>query len=367
MSNLEPLFAPFHLRNLSIPNRIVMAPMTRSFSPEQVPTQNVATYYRKRAEGGVGLIITEGTTLRDQASTSDHKVPKMTGQASLAGWKKVVDEVHDAGGLIFPQLWHVGVLRKAEDTGAPERETLSPSGILLAGKKRGRAMTEEEIADTVADYGEAAANAVSVGFDGIEIHGAHGYLIDQFFWDVTNQRSDRYGGDRVARTRFAAEVIAAVRSAVGPEYPIVLRYSQWKQQDFAAKLANTPEELEHFLAPLTEAGVDCFHCSQRRYWEPEFEGSLLNLAGWTKKLSGKPTITVGSIGLDQEFIATYASDEASNAVTIDDLLERLERGEFDLAAVGRALIANPDWPQLVREGKALEARPYDRAQLAELV
>jgi 2,4-dienoyl-CoA reductase-like NADH-dependent reductase (Old Yellow Enzyme family) len=157
-----------------------------------------------------------------------------------------------------------------------------------------------------------------------------------------------------------------VRAAVGSDYPIVLRYSQWKQQDFSVKLAPTPQELEAFLAPLTAAGVDCYHCSQRRYWEPEFEGSELNLAGWTKKLSGKPTITVGSIGLDQEFIASYGTDEASKPATIDGLLERLERGEFDLAAVGRALIANPDWPQLVREGRLEQARPYERAILAEL-
>ena len=112
----------------------------------------------------------------------------------------------------------------------------------------------------------------------------------------------------VARTRYACEIIRAVRAAVGPDYPIMLRYSQWKQQDFESKLAPTPEALEAFLAPLTDAGLDAYHCSTRRYWEPEFEGSAMNLAGWTKKITGLATVTVGSVGLNQDFVTGYASN-----------------------------------------------------------
>ena len=163
----------------------------------------------------------------------------------------------------------------------------------------------------------------------------------------------------------------AVREATSPGFPILLRFSQWKQQDFEARLAQTPDELEQFLAPLVDAGVDCFHCSTRRYWEPEWpeidgdEG--LNLAGWTKKLTGKPTVTVGSIGLDTEFIASYGSDVACGPASLERLEQRLLRGEFDLAAVGRALIANPEWPNLVRAGRLDELQAYQRSQLAELV
>jgi 2,4-dienoyl-CoA reductase-like NADH-dependent reductase (Old Yellow Enzyme family) len=138
--------------------------------------------------------------------------------------------------------------------------------------------------------------------DGVEIHGAHGYLIDQFFWEGSNRRDDEYGGDLAGRSRFAIELIQAVRAAVGPDFPIIFRFSQWKQQDYTARLVQTPQALAAFLQPLSEAGVDIFHCSTRRFWEPEFDGSELNLAGWTRQLTGKPTITVGSVGLDGEFL-----------------------------------------------------------------
>lgn len=163
-------------------------------------------------------------------------------------------------------------------------------------------LTTEEVESLVTAFAQAAANAKSVGFDGIELHGAHGYLIDQFFWDRTNKRTDRYGGDLVGRTTFAVEIIKACRQAVGPDFPIVLRFSQWKLGAYDEKLAKTSEELASFLAPLSEAGVDIFHCSTRRFSQPEFAGSDLNLAGWTKKLTGKPCITVGSIGIPKRFL-----------------------------------------------------------------
>jgi len=367
MSSTSPLFQPFALKSLSLPNRIAMAPMTRSFSPEQTPGDDVAAYYRRRADGGVGLIITEGTTLEDDRSTGDHRVPKVAGNVPLEAWRKVCESVHQTEAKIACQIWHVGALRKAEKTPYPDVESVSPSGLMLPGKTRGKALSESDIADTVADYARCAANAKAVGFDAVEIHGAHGYLIDQFFWEGTNTRTDKYGGDMVARTRFAAEIIKAVRDATGPDYPVILRFSQWKQQDFEAKLAPTPQALEQFLAPLSEAGVDIFHCSTRRYWESEFEGSDLNLAGWTKKLSGKPTITVGSIGLDTDFIATYGASDTAQTRGIDELEQRMADGEFDLAAVGRALIANPDWPNLIRENKTGAIKPYEKTMLGELV
>lgn len=366
MPSTDILFQPFDLGPVRLPNRIVMAPMTRQFSPDRTPGEDVAEYYRRRAAGGTGLIITEGTTLADPASTGSDRIPALAGEPSLAGWKRVVEAVHAEGMKIFPQIWHVGVLRKAEETEHPDVPTRSPSGLLLPGKQRGAPMTDAEIADTIEDFARAAANAVSVGFDGVELHGAHGYLIDQFFWDGTNTRDDAWGGDMVGRTRFACEVVRAVRAAIGPDLPLVLRWSQWKQQAYEAKLAPTPAALEAFLAPLTEAGVDCYHCSTRRYWEPEFEGSDLNLAGWTKKLSGRPTITVGSIGLDQDFVSTYGASDAIGTRGIDDLVARMEAGEFDLAAVGRALIADPDWADQIRAGRMDALSTYDRGMLAKL-
>ena len=227
-------------------------------------------------------------------------------------------------------------------------------------------MTQTDIDLAIGAYAEAAHSAKQAGFDGVELHGAHGYLIDQFFWDQTNRRTDRYGGDLAARTRFAVETIGEVRRRVGPEFPIGLRFSQWKIADYNAKLAATPHELDLFLRPLVDAGVDIFHCSSRRFWEPEFEGSSLNLAGWTKKLSGKPVITVGSVTLGTDLLTSRGSAEPVPPTGIEELLDRLERGEFDLVAIGRALLANPDWPIKVKCGELGELRPYERAVLQSL-
>jgi len=354
--NTELLFTPVTAGNLVLPNRIVMAPMTRAYSPDGVPGSDVAAYYRRRAEGGVGLIITEGTAINHPAAVSHPSIPNFHGEEALKGWEQVVKEVHAAGGKIIPQLWHVGMAREVGALPNAEALPIGPSGLNLAGKPVTEPMTEAEIGGIVAAFATAAANAKRIGFDGIELHGAHGYLIDQFFWEKTNIRDDEYGGDMEARTTFAVEIIDACRRAVGPDFPIVLRFSQWKAGDYAAQLAKTPEELARFLAPLSNAGVDIFHCSTRRFWLPEFAGSELNLAGWTKKLTGKPTITVGSVGLNSEFVNSVT--EKNEEDNIDLLLERLEKEEFDLVAIGRALIADPAWPAKVRSGSTDEIIPF---------
>ena len=155
---------------------------------------------------------------------------------------------------------------------------------------------------------------------------------------------------------------------MGPDFPIIFRWSQWKQQDYTARLVHTPEELEQFLLPLSEAGVDIFHCSQRRFWEPEFEGSDLNLAGWVQKITGKPAITVGSVGLNADFMpkageTTFREAETAN---LDDLVARMENNEFDLVAVGRALIANADWVNKVAEDRTDELAAFTKQHLLEL-
>ena len=359
------LFKPYSQGNLSLTNRIVMAPMTRQFSPNGVPTSDVAGYYKRRAQGGTGLIITEGTTVNDKVATMDANIPQFHGEEALTGWKNVVDEVHSVGGKIIPQLWHVGMARVAEKAPYPELSSAGPSGLFKPGKQGAEPMTEEHIESVIAAFAQAAADAKSIGMDGVEIHGAHGYLIDQFFWEGTNQRTDSWGGSMDNRGRFAVEIIKAIRAATGPDFPIVLRYSQWKQQDYTARLATTPQELEQFLMPLSSAGVDIFHCSQRRYWESEFDGSDLNLAGWTKKITGKPTITVGSVGLNDDFFGAFKGQDSSTRA-VDDLLERLEEGEFDLVAVGRALLQDPNWANKIKENRTDELEQYSGKALASL-
>jgi 2,4-dienoyl-CoA reductase-like NADH-dependent reductase (Old Yellow Enzyme family) len=231
-------------------------------------------------------------------------------------------------------------------------------------------MSEEAIADTIAAFARAAADAKDLGFDTVEIHGAHGYLIDKFFWPDTNLRTDRYGGATIAeRSRFAAEIVAAIRAAVGPDYPILLRLSQWKQQDYTVRLAATPREMEQWLVPLVEAGVDILHCSQRRFWEPEFpevDGEDgLNFAGWAKKLTGAATVSVGSVGLSGDFFGAFQG-QSSQPASLDGLVARMERGEFDLVAVGRALLSDPQWVKKVRDGRGDQLKDFDPGALAVL-
>lgn len=349
----ESLFKPFKYKNLELKNRIVMAPMTRVQSDNGVPTQQIADYYARRAASEVGLILSEGTVINRPASKNLQNIPDFYGTEALNGWKNVIDAVHENGGKMGPQIWHVGDTRMSEDYPSVEMEKAS-------------AMTLEDIQDTIAQFAASAKSAKDLGFDVLEIHGAHGYLIDQFFWDVTNTRTDEYGGKTLKeRSRFAVDVVKAIRAAVGEDFTIIIRLSQWKQQDYSVKLANTPEEMEEWLLPLKEAGVDIFHCSQRRFWEAEFEGSDLNFAGWAKKITGQPTITVGSVGLEGDFMAAFGGQGTEKA-DLTKLTKRLERGDFDLVAVGRALLQDPEWVKKVKEEKTDELQDFKAESMAIL-
>ena len=368
MTDVHNLFKPFALKTLQTENRVVMAPMTRNQSPGNVPNEANIEYYRKRAAGGVGLIVTEGTCVNHIAANGYPDVPYFHGEERLAGWKRVVEAVHAEGGKIAPQLWHCGGMRKRGVLPEGDVDGYTPSGMNVPGKVNRHIMTTQDIEDVIRAFAEGARDAKALGFDAVEIHGAHGYLLDQFFWEGTNQRDDNYGGSLDNRGRFVREIVAACRDEVGPEFPIILRWSQWKQQDYSARLVESPSELERFLAPLVDAGVDVFHCSQRRFWEPEFDDSDLNLAGWVKKITGVPTITVGSVSLDADFIPLPGEHvfREGKPASIDRLIEMLDRGDFDMVAVGRALIANPDWANMVAHGDVSQLQPFEKQMLMSL-
>jgi 2,4-dienoyl-CoA reductase-like NADH-dependent reductase (Old Yellow Enzyme family) len=389
----ENLFLPFASEKLRLPNRMVMAPMTRYLSPGHVIPVEAANYYSRRIKGGVSMVITEATIVDEPHATGYDDVPAMVGTEQEAGWRAVVDAVHQAGGKIFSQLWHCGAVRKPGVGPQPDLPGISPTRRLRPDVHTGREMDRADIDRVVEAFARSARTAIDLGFDGIEIHGAHGYLIDQFLWQGSNQRTDEYGGSLAKRSRFPMEVVSAIREVVGPNVPICFRFSQWKQQDYSARLAKTPQELEQILMPLMEAGVDIFHASTRRFWASEFPGSDLNLAGWAKKITGKPAITCGSICLDTDFAPDNSGYEEAmqnfgetSAMTQEALLDevgkmlspsaglaglhglndRFEAGEFDLVAVGRALISNPSLPSLIREERWSELEPYDASLLASL-
>jgi 2,4-dienoyl-CoA reductase-like NADH-dependent reductase (Old Yellow Enzyme family) len=353
------LFDPIQIKSLQLKNRVVMAPMTRYFAPDGIPSDEVAAYYRRRAEAEVGLIISEATGIERPAAVPDPSVPRIYGDLPLAGWRKVLDEIHTAGGKMACQLWHVGGTQPRSAAWSPPTQQETPSGLLRRDERFGEVMTDAAIADTISAFAAGALNAKAVGFDAVELHAAHGYLIDQFFWHETNVRDDAYGAKNLpGRARFAADILRAVRGAVGEDYPVIVRISQFKGQDFNAKLADNPQVLAAWLKVLSDAGADAFHCSQRRFWTPEFEGSDLSFAGWVKKVSGLTTITVGSVGLSGDFVNAGRGD-TSEPVGLEELQRRLDRAEFDLVAVGRALLQDPQWLLKIKTGAHADLRSYD--------
>ncbi|WP_250536357.1 12-oxophytodienoate reductase [Caballeronia sp. AZ10_KS36] len=354
----DVLFTPFTIHALTIPNRIVMSAMTRGFCTGGVPGDDVLAYYRARAAGGVGLIITEAVAVQRAAAAEVQGIPVFHTAEARAGWSSVVKAVHDEGGKIAAQLHHAGALRDPALMGASAVPNDEPNSMTVA-----------DIENTITAFGEAAATARALGFDAVEVHGANGNLIDQFLWEGRNTRSDSWGGSLIARTKFAAEVVRAVRRAVGPSFPILFRISQFKQRAFDAKIASDPYEFGVILNALSDAGVDVFHASQRRFWEPAFEPSPLNLAGWARRLSGKPAMTVGSVGLDGPDITDLLTGNGGNAgpAGLDALRRGIDEGQFDLIAVGRALLTDPTWPNKVREGRLADLRGFDLASLGSLV
>ncbi|HET6538242.1 MAG TPA: 12-oxophytodienoate reductase [Sphingopyxis sp.] len=368
MTDLAALLAPleqeFSCKSLKMPNRYCMAPMSRYFAPDGILTADGAEYYRRRAAAGIGAIITEGTAVGIDHAVAADTIPHFSREIPLQAWKAAVDAVHAEGGAFIPQLWHVGGCMDFNFPDAPHAPLVSPSGFAGPDIAGGRAMDQKDIDEVIAAFAQAARDAKDIGCDAIELHGAHGYIFDQFFWDRTNFRTDQYGGPDIAdRATFAAEVVAACREAVGEDFAIILRLSQWKTYDYDVKLASNPDELHRWLEPLVKAGVDIFHASQRRFWEPEFESDSKNFGGWIKALTGKPVITVGSVGMDRDLMEDFVAGVSSPMLgRLELLIEMFTRNEFDLIALGRVLLADPNWLEKIKQGCLAELATYDRSK-----
>ena len=373
-----PLFERTKLAGLELCNRIAMAPMTRRLSPDdRVPSQAVVDYYARRAAGGVGLIITEGTHVDDKHAPDSENVPGIFNEEQAAGWKRVIEAVHSAEncfGLpsrIAVQLWH---------TGRHAMNPIGPSPIPVQKRDGGykdtpREMTEADMDEVVAIFENAARLSIAAGFDSMEIHGAHGYLLDSFLSPASNQRTDDYGGSFENRMRFPLRVVRGVRKVIdetaGREYPLMIRFSQWRMEDYSAYAYPDPDHLERWVLALKDAGVDILHVSTRDATDPGFphlfdtdtEDGRRTLAGWTRKLSGgMPTVAVGRVSV------SASMDEGAAVQTTDPApaAELIQRGEADMIAVGRSLIANPRWCNTVREGRWNELVPYTREMLETL-
>jgi 2,4-dienoyl-CoA reductase-like NADH-dependent reductase (Old Yellow Enzyme family) len=348
---------------MTLPNRFVMPAMQRQWCDNGVPQPRLAEYYRQRVEGGVGLIITESCAVDHPSSTQTPMFCRIN-HSTMSAWERCFETVNRAGGRMLLQLWHEGAIRKEGGDGYYSQfPTLSPSALVQAGKPNGRSATPADLEAIRDAFVRGALAAKEVGAAGVEVHACHGYLLDQFLWAETNRRTDGYGGDDMrARVRFPAEIVAAIRQAVGEEFPISFRFSQWKEVDYQALIAPTSEDLRTMLTILRAAGVDVFHASARYFWVPEWPDSDLGLAGWTKSMTDASVIAVGSVGLDTDVMDNFFGKEAKSTgeAGLQELLRRFNRREFDLISVGRSLIGDPEWVNKVRNGRLSEIRMFTK-------
>ena len=359
--DIGPLLQPLEVRGLRLRNRFVMPGMQRYWCADGAPDLRLREYYRRRVLGGASLVISESCGVDHPSATKNPTFARIA-PSTREAWRECVAGVHEAGGAMFLQLWHQGAVNYGGDAESnPDFVAVSPSGLAHPGAEFGRAATEADLESLKQAFVQGALDAEEIGADGVELHAAHGFLLDQFLWPGTNQRSDRYGGPSITdRATFVAEVAQAVRAATGPGFVISVRISQWKESDYDAKIVQEPAELGQLITMLRTAGADLFHVSTRRFWTPEWEGSDLGLAGWAKSFTDAPVIAVGSIGLDIDVMASLEGKEGrpTGASRIDELVRRFQRGDFDLVSVGRSQIGDPDWVAKMTDHRIPEIRGF---------
>ncbi len=364
---VAPLFTPQRIGSLTLTNRFVMPGMQRGMASDGRPTAAMAEHYRRRIEGGCGLVITESTAV-DHPSASHQPSCVWMMPECRDGWRRCIEAVREAGGEIFIQLWHEGAHRP--ETG-PWRfsghPTISPSGLSKAGEGHGKPATIAQLHELRDAFVRSAQMAQDLGASGIELHAAHGYFLDQTLWAVSNRRDDEYGGESLAnRMRLGREIVEGIRKATGPDFPISIRFSQWKEADYNAKVFHDPSELEEFVTAFRQSGVDAFHVSTRHFARAEWPDSPLTLAGWVKRFTDAAVIAVGSVGLDIDIMQTLRENvEARSNIEagLEELTRRFGNGEFDFIAIGRGQLGDPDWVSKVREGRLSEIRHFTRADI----
>ncbi|MEH6417102.1 NADH:flavin oxidoreductase [Pseudomonas sp. CGJS7] len=353
-ASASPLFDPLRVAGLSLRNRLAVAPMTRvSASADGLPSARMAEYYAAFAEGGFGLVISEGI-YPDKAYAQGYEFqPGLADDAQRDAWRPVVDGVHAHGGRMIAQLMHAGALSQYNRY---REQTRGPSAIRPVGKQmvfyRGEgeypipvAMSDEEIAEAVRGFAEAAVRAREAGFDGVELHGANGYLLDQFLTEGVNLREDGYGGDLQRRLRLIVETVTAVRAAVGADFPLGVRISQGKVNDFTHKWSGGVDAAAVVFGTLGELAIDYLHTTEFEAWQPAF-GSGPSLAALAKRHSGLPVFANGSL---------HVGDEAAGL---------LRRGEADLVTLGRGALTHADWPARLMRG--LPREEFNREVLSPL-
>jgi 2,4-dienoyl-CoA reductase-like NADH-dependent reductase (Old Yellow Enzyme family) len=366
--DFSPMFEPLTVRGLTLRNRFIMPAMQRRWCEGGRPLPHLVEYYCRRVEeNGTALVITESCAVDHPTSTQVAHYGWIS-ESTKDAWRDCVSAVRAAGGEMFIQLWHEGAIRSEGGDGPYSAyPTLSPSGLARAGRPSGRAATSQELAEIKDAFVRGAVIAQEIGAAGVEVHACHGYFLDQFLWAETNRRTDGYGGDDIGdRVRYPAEIVAEIRDAVGRDFVISFRFSQWKEVDYEAQIVESPAEMETMLGVLRRAGVDIFHVSARRFWEPAWPGSDLGLAGWAASLTDAHVAAVGSVGFDLDVMESLlGGTEAlfTGEAGFQQLLQRFNAGEFHLISIGRGQIGDAALVRKLREGRLAEIRPFTRADV----
>ncbi|WP_432936605.1 tRNA-dihydrouridine synthase [Kribbella sp. CA-253562] len=350
----HPALQPVRLGPYDVPNRLVVAPMTRtSATPDGVPTDEMARYYADFAAGGFGLIVSEGTYTDRQYSQGYLNQPGLVGAEQVVAWRNVTDQVHAAGGRMVAQLMHAGALSQGNPYSP---RTAGPSAIQPRGEMMPdyggsgpwpvpHELTAQELDAVVEGFVAAALAAARAGFDGVEVHAANGYLLDQFLTDYTNRRTDEYGGPVANRIRLTARVTAAVVEALPTGMPVGVRLSQTKVNDLVYRWPGGAADAEIVFPAIAEAGATYLHlASEGRDW---LETSTLpdgrTITGLARRLTGLPVIANGGM---------HDPDQAAQVLT---------DGHADLVSIARGALVNPDLPKRLADGS--ELRVFDRDML----
>lgn len=350
------LFNEYRIANMTLKNRLAVAPMTRvTASEDGNASPRMKAYYEDFARGGFALIITEGIYIDKAWSQTYAFQAGIVSREQASAWHTITDAVHQQGGKIFAQIQHSGALSQGNYY---QDGTVGPSAVRPVGKQmtfyRGegeyhipRELTEEEIQGIITSFAEAASRAVcEAGFDGVEIHGANGYLLDQFFTDYTNHRKDKWGGDIADRLGLSLSVIKAVRQRVGKDIPVGIRISQGKVNDFYHKWANGEDDARIVFTLLAESDVDFIHLTEYEAWQPAFKGNPLSLVALARKYA--PDLTI------------IANGSLHHVKRAEDVMQ----AGADFIALGRGALANHDWPERVRNG--LSTHEFDSAILGPI-
>ena len=345
MTNLNPLWSPLQIGSTQLPSRVALAPMTRiSATEDGLVTEKMVSYYEAFARGGFALLITEGIYPDTAYSQGYLYQPGLATDEQARSWATVVDAVHEAGSTIFAQLMHAGSQAQGNRF---KDSTIGPSAVAPKGEQldfyRGEGpyqvpseITLEQMEEVRQGFVAAALRAKEAGFDGVEIHGANGYLLDQFLTDYLNLRTDEYGGSAQNRVRFPAEIARAVREAVGPDMTVGIRISQSKVSDHNHRWAGGTEEAELIFSTLAATGVDFLHTTEYQAYAPAFGDHGPSLAALAKQHSGLPVIANGHLD-DPETAVSMLVDHAA-----------------DVVALGKAALGNRDWPDRVKNGRPLD-------------